>query len=173
VKPSDILAVQDDIARAIATTLGYRVEAAGRERALRFSPEALDRVLCRGRAHRGGPRNARSIPGQGAAGDGGLSRTQPRGLGAAAPRCDRISRSGRVQASARRAVLAAKTKSRPESRLFKSNAESSGRLGNGDVLELHAHVGEAASLLNPKRERAIPHASSPGRQARQTWGRAS
>jgi TolB-like protein len=38
---ADILAVQDDIARAIATTLGYRVEAAGRERALRFSPGAL------------------------------------------------------------------------------------------------------------------------------------
>ena len=38
---ADILAVQDDIARAIATTLGYRVEAAGRERALRLSPEAL------------------------------------------------------------------------------------------------------------------------------------
>jgi TolB-like protein/Flp pilus assembly protein TadD len=38
---ADILAVQDDIVRAIATTLGYRVEAAGRERALRLSPEAL------------------------------------------------------------------------------------------------------------------------------------
>ena len=38
---ADILAVQDDIARAIATTLGYRVEAAGRERALRLSPDAL------------------------------------------------------------------------------------------------------------------------------------
>jgi TolB-like protein len=38
---ADILAVQDDIIRAIATTLGYRVEAAGRERALRLSPEAL------------------------------------------------------------------------------------------------------------------------------------
>jgi hypothetical protein len=32
---------------------------------------------------------------------------------------------------------------------------------------------QAASALNPKRERAIPHASSPGTQARQTWGRAS
>ncbi len=45
---ADILAVQDDIVRAIATTLGYRVEAAGRERALRLSPEALsahDHVL--------------------------------------------------------------------------------------------------------------------------------
>jgi adenylate cyclase len=44
----EILAVQDDIIRAIATTLGYRVEAAGRERALRMSPEALsayDHVL--------------------------------------------------------------------------------------------------------------------------------
>jgi adenylate cyclase len=38
---ADILTVQDDIVRAIATTLGYRVEAAGRERALRLSPEAL------------------------------------------------------------------------------------------------------------------------------------
>jgi adenylate cyclase len=35
---ADILAVQDDIACAIATTLGYRVEAAGRERALRPEP---------------------------------------------------------------------------------------------------------------------------------------
>jgi TolB-like protein len=45
---ADILTVQDDIVRAIATTLGYRVEAAGRERALRLSPEALsahDHVL--------------------------------------------------------------------------------------------------------------------------------
>jgi len=38
---ADILTVQDDIVGAIATTLGYRVEAAGRERALRLSPEAL------------------------------------------------------------------------------------------------------------------------------------
>ena len=38
---ADILTVQDDIVRAIATTLGYRVEAAGRERALRLSPQAL------------------------------------------------------------------------------------------------------------------------------------
>jgi adenylate cyclase len=38
---ADILTVQDDIVRAIATTLGYRVEAAGRERALRLIPEAL------------------------------------------------------------------------------------------------------------------------------------
>jgi TolB-like protein/Flp pilus assembly protein TadD len=38
---ADILTVQDNIVRAIATTLGYRVEAAGRERALRLSPEAL------------------------------------------------------------------------------------------------------------------------------------
>ncbi|HTO84389.1 MAG TPA: BTAD domain-containing putative transcriptional regulator [Methylomirabilota bacterium] len=37
----DILAVQDDIVRAITTTLGYRVESAERERALRLSPEAL------------------------------------------------------------------------------------------------------------------------------------
>src|SRR5262249_49181131 len=33
--------VQDDIVRAITTTLGYRVESAERERALRLSPEAL------------------------------------------------------------------------------------------------------------------------------------
>ena len=38
---SDILVVQDGIVRAIATTLGYRVEAASRERALRLGPEAL------------------------------------------------------------------------------------------------------------------------------------
>jgi TolB-like protein/Tfp pilus assembly protein PilF len=38
---ADLLTVQDDIVRAIATTLGYRVEAAGRERALRLSPDAL------------------------------------------------------------------------------------------------------------------------------------
>jgi TolB-like protein len=38
---ADILTVQDDIVRAIATTLGYRVEAAGRERALRLSLETL------------------------------------------------------------------------------------------------------------------------------------
>lgn len=37
----EILAMQDDIIRAIATTLGYRVEAAGRDRALRLNPEAL------------------------------------------------------------------------------------------------------------------------------------
>ncbi len=37
----DILAVQDDIVRAISTILGYRVEAAGRERALHLSPDAL------------------------------------------------------------------------------------------------------------------------------------
>jgi TolB-like protein/cytochrome c-type biogenesis protein CcmH/NrfG len=37
----DILVVQDEIVRAIATTLGYRVEAASRERARRLSPEAL------------------------------------------------------------------------------------------------------------------------------------
>ena len=44
----DILAVQDEIIRAIATTLGYQIEAAGRERALRLSPDALsayDHVL--------------------------------------------------------------------------------------------------------------------------------
>ena len=44
----DIFAVQDDIIKAVATTLGYRVEAAGRERALRLSPDALsayDHVL--------------------------------------------------------------------------------------------------------------------------------
>jgi TolB-like protein/Flp pilus assembly protein TadD len=38
---TDVLVVQDEIVRAIATTLGYRVEAASRERALRLSPEAL------------------------------------------------------------------------------------------------------------------------------------
>ena len=38
---ADLLTVQDDIVRAIATTLGYRVEAAGRERAMRLSPDAL------------------------------------------------------------------------------------------------------------------------------------
>lgn len=37
----DILIVQDEIVRAIATTLGYRVEAASRDRALRLSAEAL------------------------------------------------------------------------------------------------------------------------------------
>jgi TolB-like protein/Flp pilus assembly protein TadD len=37
----DILVVQDEIVRAIATTLGYRVEAASRERALRLSADAL------------------------------------------------------------------------------------------------------------------------------------
>jgi TolB-like protein/tetratricopeptide (TPR) repeat protein len=37
----DVLVVQDEIVRAIATTLGYRVEAASRERALRLSIEAL------------------------------------------------------------------------------------------------------------------------------------
>jgi TolB-like protein len=37
----EVLVVQDEIVRAIATTLGYRVEAASRERALRLSPEAL------------------------------------------------------------------------------------------------------------------------------------
>lgn len=45
---ADILAVQDDIIKAVATTLGYRVEAAGRERALRLGPDALsayDHVL--------------------------------------------------------------------------------------------------------------------------------
>ena len=44
----DILAVQDEIISAIATTLGYQIEAAGRERALRLSPDALsayDHVL--------------------------------------------------------------------------------------------------------------------------------
>jgi TolB-like protein len=49
----DILTVQDDIVRAIATTLGDRIEAAGRERALRLSPDALsahDHVL-RSEAH--------------------------------------------------------------------------------------------------------------------------
>lgn len=38
---SEVLVVQDEIVNAIATTLGYRVEAASRERALRLSPEAL------------------------------------------------------------------------------------------------------------------------------------
>jgi TolB-like protein len=37
----DILKVQDDIVRAIATTLGDRIEAAGRERALRLSARRL------------------------------------------------------------------------------------------------------------------------------------
>jgi len=49
----DVLALQDDIVRAIATTLGDRIDAAGRERALRLSAEALsayDHVL-RGEAH--------------------------------------------------------------------------------------------------------------------------
>jgi TolB-like protein/Flp pilus assembly protein TadD len=49
----EILSVQDDIVRAIATTLGDRIEAAGRERALRLSPDALsayDHVL-RSEAH--------------------------------------------------------------------------------------------------------------------------
>jgi len=44
----EILRVQDDIVRAIVTTLGDRIEAAGRERALRLSPDALsayDHVL--------------------------------------------------------------------------------------------------------------------------------
>jgi len=44
----DVPAVQDDVVRVIATTLGYRAEAASRERALRLSPEALsvhDHVL--------------------------------------------------------------------------------------------------------------------------------
>jgi hypothetical protein len=44
----DVLALQDDIVRAIATTLGDRIDAAGRERALRLSAEALsayDHVL--------------------------------------------------------------------------------------------------------------------------------
>jgi TolB-like protein len=50
---ADILAVQDEIVSAIATTLGDRIDAAGRERALRLSPEALsayDNVL-RSEAH--------------------------------------------------------------------------------------------------------------------------
>ena len=50
---ADILAVQDEIVGAIATTLGDRIDAAGRERALRLSPEALsayDNVL-RSEAH--------------------------------------------------------------------------------------------------------------------------
>jgi TolB-like protein/Tfp pilus assembly protein PilF len=50
---ADILAVQDEIVSAIATTLCDRIEAAGRERALRLSPEALsayDAVL-RSEAH--------------------------------------------------------------------------------------------------------------------------
>jgi TolB-like protein/DNA-binding SARP family transcriptional activator/Flp pilus assembly protein TadD len=49
----DVLTVQDDIVRAIATTLGDRIEAAGRERVLRLSPDALsayDHVL-RSEAH--------------------------------------------------------------------------------------------------------------------------
>ena len=37
----DILVVQDEIVRAIATTLGYRVEAASQERVLRLSPDEL------------------------------------------------------------------------------------------------------------------------------------
>jgi TolB-like protein/DNA-binding SARP family transcriptional activator/Flp pilus assembly protein TadD len=50
---ADILAVQDEIVSAIATTLGDRIDAAGRERALRLSPDALsayDNVL-RSEAH--------------------------------------------------------------------------------------------------------------------------
>ena len=49
----EILTVQDGIVRAIATTLGDRIEAAGRDRALRLSPDALsayDHVL-RSEAH--------------------------------------------------------------------------------------------------------------------------
>jgi TolB-like protein/Tfp pilus assembly protein PilF len=45
---AELLAVQDDIVRAVASTLGYRVEAAGRERALRLGADALsayDHVL--------------------------------------------------------------------------------------------------------------------------------
>ena len=38
---ADLLVVQDEIVKAVATTLGYRVEAASRGRALRLSPEAL------------------------------------------------------------------------------------------------------------------------------------
>jgi TolB-like protein/Tfp pilus assembly protein PilF len=37
----DVLTLQDDIVRAIATTLGNRIDAADRERALRLSPDAL------------------------------------------------------------------------------------------------------------------------------------
>jgi len=45
---ADVLTLQDDIVRAIATTLGDRIDAAARERALRLSPDALsafDHVL--------------------------------------------------------------------------------------------------------------------------------
>jgi TolB-like protein/DNA-binding SARP family transcriptional activator len=38
---AELLAAHDDIVLAIATALGYRVEAAGRDRSLRLSPEAL------------------------------------------------------------------------------------------------------------------------------------
>jgi TolB-like protein/cytochrome c-type biogenesis protein CcmH/NrfG len=41
VDAGEMVTVQDDIVRAIATTLGDRIDAAGRERALRLSPEAL------------------------------------------------------------------------------------------------------------------------------------
>ena len=37
----EILAAQDDIVHAIASTLGHRIEAAGQERALHLSPDAL------------------------------------------------------------------------------------------------------------------------------------
>jgi len=50
---ADILTLQDDLVRAIATTLGDRIDAAGRDRALRLSPDALsayDHVL-RSEAH--------------------------------------------------------------------------------------------------------------------------
>jgi TolB-like protein len=38
---AEVASVQDEIIRAIATTLGYRIEAAGRARTLRPSPDAL------------------------------------------------------------------------------------------------------------------------------------
>jgi len=50
---ADVLSLQDDIVRAIAATLGDRIDAAARERALRLSPDALsayDHVL-RSEAH--------------------------------------------------------------------------------------------------------------------------
>jgi TolB-like protein len=49
----EILRMQDDIVRAIATTLGDRIDAAGRERALRLSPDALSAhdLVLRGEAH--------------------------------------------------------------------------------------------------------------------------
>jgi TolB-like protein len=50
---ADVLTLQDDIVRAIATTLGDRIDAAARERALRLSPDALSAydLVLRSEAH--------------------------------------------------------------------------------------------------------------------------